>query len=234
MLLPYFLPNVIEAGCDEAGRGCLAGPVTCAAVLLSNQFNAESASENVALHDMLEQLNDSKKMSAKQRAHLKPLIEKHALSFAVVQISPNQIDEINILQASILGMQKAILKLKPQPQHIIADGNRFNSGIYLSTRFHNIFIDVELQNLANLHDSIHVQKQISYRTIIKGDAHYQSIAAASILAKTNRDEYMNKIDRKYPMYNWKQNKGYPTAEHREAIAKYGLTEHHRKTFRSGL
>jgi ribonuclease HII len=178
-----------ECGTDEAGRGCLAGPVTAAAVILSNNFKNEL-------------LNDSKQLSEKKRDLLKPIIEQEVLSFAVTHLEPKIIDEINILNASIKAMQESILKLNPTPLYIIVDGNRFKP----------------------LND-------IPFSTIIKGDSKYMSIAAASVLAKTYRDEYMNKIHEEFPMYNWKKNKGYPTKEHREAIRKYGTTKYHRMTFK---
>lgn len=178
-----------ECGTDEAGRGCLAGPVTAAAVILPNGFS------NAVL-------NDSKQLSHKKRNLLRPIIEQEAVSFAVAQIFPSDIDRINILNASILAMHKSIDQLKPVPKFIIVDGNRFKP-----------------------------YNTIPFETIIKGDAKYLSIAAASILAKTNRDAYMEKIHEEYPMYNWKQNKGYPTVEHREAIKTYGITKYHRKSFR---
>ena len=189
MLNLRFTEYDLECGTDEAGRGCLAGPVTAAAVLLPANFN-------------LELLNDSKQLSEKTRKKLKPLIEDLAISFSVTHINPLIIDEINILNASIQAMQESIMKLNPTPSYIIVDGNRFKP----------------------LND-------IPYSTIIKGDSKYMSIAAASVLAKTYRDAYMDKIHEEFPMYNWKQNKGYPTKEHREAIKKYGITKYHRMTFR---
>lgn len=179
----------LECGTDEAGRGCLAGPVTAAAIILPNNFKNEH-------------LNDSKQLSEKKRDLLRPILEKKALSFAITHIEPKVVDEINILNASIKAMQESILKLNPIPLYIIVDGNRFKS-----------------------------VNDIPFSTIIKGDSKYMSIAAASVLAKTYRDEYMNKIHEEFPMYNWKQNKGYPTKEHREAIRKYGTTKYHRMTFR---
>lgn len=189
MLKLKFSKFKLECGTDEAGRGCLAGPVTAAAVILPNNFK-----NNV--------LNDSKKLSEIKRNFLKPIIEDKAISFAFTHVFENEIDEINILNASILAMQRSILKLNPTPEFIIVDGNRFKP----------------LNN-------------ISFETIIKGDSKFLSIAAASVLAKTYRDEYMNKIHEEYPMYNWKKNKGYPTKEHRKAIKKYGITKYHRKSFR---
>ncbi|MBP9849490.1 MAG: ribonuclease HII [Flavobacterium sp.] len=189
MLLENYSGFKLECGTDEAGRGCLAGPVTAAAVILPENFK-------------LDFLNDSKQLSEKLREKLKPLIEEKAISYAVTHLEPKIIDKINILNASIKAMQESILKLQPTPLYIIVDGNRFKPT-------HNI----------------------PYSTIIKGDSKYLSIAAASVLAKTYRDEYMDKIHEEFPMYNWKKNKGYPTKEHREAIAKYGTTKYHRMSFR---
>ncbi|WP_111309901.1 ribonuclease HII [Confluentibacter sediminis] len=179
----------LECGTDEAGRGCLAGPVTAAAVIIPPVF------ENSIL-------NDSKQLSEKKRELLKPIIELEALDFKVAHVFQEDIDKINILNASILAMHKAIATLKIIPEFIIVDGNRFKP-----------------------------YNNIPFETIVKGDGKYMSIAAASILAKTYRDAYMNSIHEEYPMYNWKQNKGYPTIEHREAIKKYGITKYHRKSFR---
>ncbi|OIQ21279.1 ribonuclease HII [Lacinutrix sp. MedPE-SW] len=178
-----------ECGTDEAGRGCLAGPVTAAAVILPKKFK-----NNI--------LNDSKKLSKGKRDLLKPIIENEAICYAFTHVYENEIDEVNILNASILAMQRSILELNPKPEFIIVDGNRFKP----------------LNN-------------IPFETIIKGDSKYLSIAAASVLAKTYRDAYMLKIHEEFPMYNWKKNKGYPTKEHREAIRKYGITKYHRKSFR---
>jgi len=178
-----------EAGTDEAGRGCLAGPVTAAAIILPEDF------KNIVL-------NDSKLLSEKKRTFLKPILENNAISFGVAHIQPKKIDVVNILNASILAMHKAIDLLNSNPKFIIVDGNRFKP-----------------------------YKDIPYECIIKGDAKYMSIAAASILAKTYRDAYMEKLHEEYPMYNWKKNKGYPTKEHREAIRKHGITKYHRKSFR---
>jgi len=189
MLLLNHSTFKLECGTDEAGRGCLAGPVTAAAVILPTVF------ENSLL-------NDSKQLSEKRREFLKPIIELEALSFGVAHVFQEDIDKINILNASILAMHKAIGGLKIIPEFIIVDGNRFKP-------YNNIL----------------------FETIIKGDGKYLSIAAASILAKTHRDAYMDSIHEEYPMYNWKQNKGYPTMEHREAIRKYGITKYHRKSFR---
>ena len=178
-----------ECGTDEAGRGCLAGPVTAAAVILPDNF----------ANDIL---NDSKLLSEKKRDLLKPIIEMNSISFSFSHIFPEEIDKINILNASILAMHKSLEQLKISPEFIIVDGNKFKP-------FNNI----------------------PYETIVKGDGKFLSIAAASVLAKTYRDKYMVKIHEEFPMYNWKQNKGYPTKEHRAAIKKYGVTKYHRKSFR---
>ena len=179
----------LEAGTDEAGRGCLAGPVVAAAVVLPKKFK----------NDLL---NDSKKLTEKQRFLLKPYIEEHALAYAVSFVWQAKIDKINILQSSLLAMHQSILKLTVVPEFIIVDGNKFNP-----------------------------YKNIPHQTIIKGDGKYMSIAAASVLAKTYRDLYMKKIHTDFPEYNWKQNKGYPTKQHRAAIREFGITMHHRKSFR---
>ena len=209
MLNYYFLRKYLEAGTDEAGRGCLAGPVTSAAIIFS---------ENVEI----ELLNDSKLLSEKTRDTLRPFIEKNSISYSVTHIEPKIIDEINILNASLKAMQECILKLNPQPIHIIVDGNRplISKNSFKNT-IGKIFSDKEIEIL----------NAIPSTSIIKGDSKFMSIAAASVLAKTYRDDYMNIIHEEYPMYNWKQNKGYPTKEHREAIRKYGVTKYHRMSFR---
>ena len=189
MLKLKYSKHKLECGTDEAGRGCLAGPVTAAAVILKSNFKNEI-------------LNDSKQISEKKRDLLRPIIENEALCFGFYHIHEAEIDEINILNASILAMHKSIEAMTKTPEFIIVDGNRFKPF-----------------------------KDIPFETIIKGDGKYLSIAAASVLAKTYRDEYMNKIHEEFPMYNWKQNKGYPTKQHREAIKKYGPTKYHRKSFR---
>ena len=189
MLLLNFSEFGFECGTDEAGRGCLAGPVTAAAVILPKHFKNKL-------------LNDSKQLSEKNREALKPIIEIKAITFGVAHVFQKEIDNINILNASILAMHKAIDQLTTIPDFIIIDGNRFKT-----------------------------YKNIPFETIIKGDGKFMSISAASVLAKTYRDDYMCKIHKEFPMYNWKQNKGYPTKEHREAIAKYGITKYHRKSFR---
>jgi len=184
----YYQQKFIEAGCDEAGRGCLAGPVFAAAVILPKNFKNDI-------------INDSKKLTEKQRLALKLIIEQEAIAYAVQKVSPKQIDRINILQASFLAMHKAIDKLPTIPQLLLIDGNRFAS-----------------------------YKNIAHNCIIKGDAKYASIAAASILAKTYRDVYMKRLHKKFPQYNWQQNKGYPTIKHRLAVIEHGPSIHHRKTF----
>ena len=182
------LSQLLEAGTDEAGRGCLAGPVTAAAVILPESFE-------------LPYLNDSKKLTDSQRYTLRPMIEAEALSFAVAHVFQGEIDEINILNASIKAMHLALDKLNLKPAFIAVDGNRFKT-----------------------------YKNIPHECVIKGDGKYLNIAAASILAKTYRDDFMKKLDLKHPQYQWKKNKGYPTSAHREGIQKYGITEHHRTSF----
>lgn len=188
MLELKYHSSLIEAGCDEAGRGCLAGPVFAAAVVLPDDFQNEL-------------LNDSKQLSEKQREQLRPIIEREALAWAVASVDNHEIDEINILNASILGMHRAIDQLKIRPQHLIIDGNRFKK-----------------------------YGDIPHLCIVKGDGKYMSIAAASILAKTHRDEYMKTLHQQFPFYNWQKNKGYPTLEHRNKIKEYGITDFHRKSF----
>lgn len=189
MLQANYSGFLLEAGTDEAGRGCLAGPVVAAAVILPKDFTPSF-------------LNDSKQLSEKKREALRPIIEKEALAFAVSFVWQEEVDQINVLQASITGMHRAIEALQIQPEFIIVDGNRFRS-----------------------------YQDIPHQTIVKGDAKYLSIAAASILAKTHRDAYMATIDQEFPDYQWKKNKGYPTKAHRVAIAKQGITQYHRKSFR---
>ncbi|MBO7260622.1 MAG: ribonuclease HII [Bacteroidaceae bacterium] len=188
MLLPFLESGRIEAGCDEAGRGCLAGPVYAAAVILPQDFH----------NDLL---NDSKQLTEKQRYQLRPIIEKEALAWAVGVVTAEEIDKINILAASFLAMHRAIDALKIVPEHLLIDGNRFKK-----------------------------YKDIPFTTVVKGDGKMASIAAASILAKTYRDDYMNRIAEEYPQYDWLSNKGYPTVKHRSAIKEYGITPHHRKSF----
>lgn len=189
MLLKNFSGFKLEAGTDEAGRGCLSGPVVAAAVILPENFS----------HPLL---NDSKQLTEKQRLELKPYIEDNAISYGVSFVHNEEVDKVNVLQASIIGMHRSIKVLKKQPDFIIVDGNKFTT-----------------------------YESIPHKTIVKGDAKYQSIAAASVLAKTYRDEFMKKIHSEYPNYNWKKNKGYPTKEHREAIKQYGITPYHRKSFK---
>lgn len=209
MLLSKFSDFILECGTDEAGRGCLAGPVTAAAVMLPDEFNSEL-------------LNDSKQLSEKTREKLKPIIEAISISFSVTHLEPNLIDEINILNASIKAMQECIIKLNPLPDYIIVDGNSpLTPKGGIKNKGGKVFTDSEVELLLSIPNT----------SIIKGDSKYMSIAAASVLAKTYRDEYMNRIHEEFPMYNWKQNKGYPTIEHREAIRKYGITKHHRMSFR---
>ena len=188
MLLPYLDANFIEAGCDEAGRGCLSGPVFAAAVILPKDFENEL-------------LNDSKKLNEKQRFLLRDIIEKEALAWAVASVSAEEIDEINILKASFLAMHRALDQLTIVPESLLIDGNRFKA-----------------------------YKEIPHHCIIKGDGKYLSIAAASILAKTYRDDYMLNLHKSFPEYAWADNKGYPTQQHRRAIAQYGATIHHRQSF----
>ncbi len=188
MLLPYLNEELVEAGCDEAGRGCLAGAVYAAAVILPPDFKNE-------------QLNDSKKLTENQRYALREVIEKEAIAWAVGVVTPEEIDKINILKASFLAMHRAIDQLKIRPQHLLIDGNRF-------TKYNNI----------------------PHTTIVKGDGKFLSIAAASILAKTYRDDYMNSLNEQFSGYDWNNNKGYPTKKHREAIKRLGTTPYHRMTF----
>ena len=179
----------IEAGCDEAGRGCLAGPVVAAAVILPDDFE----------HPLL---NDSKQLTEKQREKLRPIIEKEAVAWAVAIVDNNEVDEINVLNASITGMQRAVEQLSTIPEHLLIDGNKFKP-----------------------------YKNIPHTCIVKGDGKYMPIAAASILAKTHRDELMGKLDDEFPGYDWKKNKGYPTKAHRAAIEKLGATPYHRQSFK---
>ena len=188
-LLQYLDETKVEAGCDEAGRGCLAGPVFAAAVILPNDF----------YHPLL---NDSKKLSEKSRDLLRPIIEREAVAFAVASASAKEIDCINILKASILAMQRALDELKVAPEHILVDGNRFIS-----------------------------YSNIPHTCIIGGDGKYASIAAASVLAKCYRDEYMRSLAKEYPQYGWEKNMAYPTKKHKEAIEKYGVTIHHRLSYK---
>jgi ribonuclease HII len=202
MLDKYCIPNVIEAGCDEAGRGPLAGSVFAAAVVWSRDVL-----EDIEHAEWLELLNDSKQLTDRQRAYLRPLIEKYAQAWAVVEVTAQEIDQINILNASILGMQRALDNLAVVPEHILVDGNKWKPYI------------PEGQVL-----------EIPARTVVKGDGKYLSIAAASVLAKTYRDEYMLRLHAEYPMYHWDKNMGYPTKAHYEALKVYGVTKYHRKSF----
>lgn len=187
-LLPFLDPKLIEAGCDEAGRGCLAGPVVAAAVILPKDFQNDI-------------LNDSKQLTEKKRELLRPIIEKEALAFAVSFVFEKEIDQINILNASFAAMHRAVDQLEMKPELLLIDGNRFNP-----------------------------YPNISHECIIKGDEKYLSIAAASVLAKTYRDEYMEKIHKEFPMYDWNKNKGYPTKKHRQEIYKNGECKFHRLSF----
>ena len=188
MLLPYLHENLTEAGCDEAGRGCLAGAVYAAAVILPRDFRDG-------------RLNDSKQLTERQRYALREVIEREAVAWAVGVVSPQEIDEVNILRASILAMHRALDGLSVRPQHVLVDGNRFTP-----------------------------YRDVPHTTVVKGDGKYLSIAAASILAKTYRDDYMLRLHEEFPAYGWDRNKGYPTRQHREAIARYGTTPYHRLTF----
>lgn len=188
MLLPYLYPDTIEAGCDEAGRGCLAGAVYAAAVILPPDFRNEL-------------LNDSKQLTEKQRYALHDMIEREASAWAIGVVSPEEIDKINILNASFLAMHRAIDGLSIRPEHLLIDGNRFNP-----------------------------YPGLPHTTVVKGDGKYMAIAAASILAKTYRDDYMNRLHEEFPVYDWRHNKGYPTPKHRSAIVEYGITPYHRKSF----
>ena len=189
MLKSYFKRNEIEAGCDEAGRGCLAGPVFAAAVILPRKFK----------HPLL---IDSKLLTENQRNLLRPIIEEKAIAWAVAKVNPKEIDKVNILNASFLGMHRAVKKLQTTPTLLLIDGNRFNPF-----------------------------PKIPHQCIVKGDSKFRSIAAASILAKTYRDDFMEKLAKKFPDYSWTSNKGYPTKAHREAIRIHGATKHHRMSFR---
>jgi len=188
-MLEQFSKTILVAGTDEAGRGCLAGPVTAAAVILPFDFYNEL-------------LNDSKQLSERKRMLLMPLIKDQAISYGICHISHQEIDQINILNASILGMHRSLDAMNMDPEMIIVDGNKFKP-----------------------------YKELPHQCVVKGDGKYLSIAAASVLAKTARDRYMEELDAQYPMYNWRQNKGYPTKEHREAIKKYGLSPYHRTSFK---
>lgn len=203
MLEASYIKGVIEAGCDEAGRGPLAGSVFAAAVVLDSDIITNQ------LHThWLEMLNDSKQLTENERIFLRPNIERYATAWAVVEVTAEEIDKINILNASIIGMQRALDKLPITPQHIIVDGNKWKPYIPKGEVM-----------------------EIPARTIVKGDGKYLSIAAASVLAKTYRDEYMLRLHEQYPQYHWDTNMGYPTKAHYEAIRQYGITPYHRKTFK---
>lgn len=191
-LKPFFTENLVEAGCDEAGRGCIAGPVVAAAVILPRTMD-------------FPEFDDSKKLTEKQREVLRIKVLENAAAYGVGIVSAQEIDEINILNASFLAMHRAIDQLKVRPELLLIDGNRFNP-----------------------------YPDIKHRCIVGGDAKYQSIAAASILAKTTRDHLMEELDNQYPGYNWRKNKGYPTIEHKNAVAEHGMTPYHRKTFNMAI
>ena len=191
-LKPFFTDNLVEAGCDEAGRGCIAGPVVAAAVILPRGMD-------------FPEFDDSKKLTEKQREKLRIKVLENAVAYGVGIVSAEEIDEINILNASFLAMHRAIDQLKVRPELLLIDGNRFNP-----------------------------YKGVKHQCVVGGDAKYQSIAAASILAKTTRDHIMQDLDNQYPQYNWRQNKGYPTIEHKNAVATYGMSPYHRKTFNMSI
>lgn len=212
----YYKETTVECGCDEAGRGCLAGSVYAAAVILPPDYHNDD-------------LNDSKKLSAKRRYQLREVVERDAVAWAVGIVTAQEIDEINILNASILAMHRAISQLSTQPEAIIVDGNRFRPYSLPSAQLpEGLHLDDARRWLAET--ARKPQNALPYTTIIKGDANYLSIAAASILAKTFRDDYMDDLAEQYPQYDWKSNKGYPTKRHREAIREYGLTPYHRRSY----
>ena len=202
MLASHYYEGKIEAGCDEAGRGCLAGSVYAAAVILPENYQNEL-------------LNDSKQLSEKKRYQLREIIERDAVAWAVGIVTPEEIDKINILNASILAMHRALDQLKVRPEAVIVDGNRFKPWTPPLTP--------PLKGAGNT-------EKVPYTTIVKGDGKYLAIAAASILAKTYRDDYMNELAKEYPQYDWLSNKGYPTKNHREAIKQFGITPYHRKSY----
>ena len=207
MLKSHFYDGLVEAGCDEAGRGCLAGSVFAAAVILPPDYE----------NDLL---NDSKQLTERRRYELRPIIERDALAWAVGIVTPEEIDRINILNASILAMHRALDQLKVRPVAIIVDGNRFKP--------YRTVVDGSSQSEASQGPSVPVN--IPHTTIVKGDGKYLSIAAASVLAKTYRDDYMNQLAEEYPQYDWLSNKGYPTRKHREAIREFGTTPYHRLSY----
>ena len=202
MLESHYYQDLVEAGCDEAGRGCLAGSVYAAAVILPRNYDNPL-------------LNDSKKLSLKTRYALREQIQRDAISWAVGVVTPEEIDRINILHASFLAMHRAIAQLKIQPEALIIDGNRF---------------DPYYPDASPSQANPTPRKPLPHTCIVKGDGKYQSIAAASILAKTYRDDYMDELDREYPVYDWKKNKGYPTPKHRAAIAEHGISPYHRRSY----
>jgi len=210
MLTAFLNVNLLEAGCDEAGRGCLAGPVYAAAVILPKDFQNE-------------ELNDSKQLSEKKRYELRVIIEREALSWGLGVVEAHEIDKLNILNASFLAMHRAIIQLVPKPEFLLIDGNRFRqiNQIPLYRLLHQKVEEKRFEHYTDL----------PYFCQVKGDGKYLNIAAASILAKTYRDDYMQMLHKQNPNYDWKSNKGYPTKNHRDAIRKFGLTEHHRKSFR---
>ena len=237
MLASHYYEGKVEAGCDEAGRGCLAGSVYAAAVILPDDYQNEL-------------LNDSKQLTEKRRYALREIIERDAVAWAVGIVTPEEIDKINILNASILAMHRALDQLKVRPEAIIVDGNRFKpyfgftvDGLQFLRPFSSKRAKLERtddysaateglasKSTVNSKPSTVNKIQIPHTTIVKGDGKYLSIAAASILAKTYRDDYMNRLAEEYPQYDWLSNKGYPTKKHREAIKQYGITPYHRKSY----
>lgn len=226
MLLPHYYKDLIEAGCDEAGRGCLAGSVYAAAVILPPDYDNP-------------ELNDSKKLTEKRRYALREQIQRDAVAWAVGIVSPEEIDEINILHASFLAMHRAIAALSVRPQALIIDGNRFDPMPRIPRLLQSVpSLSSGDSSLSTLHSSLPsadsslstLHSSLPYACIVHGDAKYQAIAAASILAKTYRDDYMNRLDEEFPVYKWKKNKGYPTKDHRAAIAEYGITKYHRRSY----
>ncbi len=204
-LLPHYYDGLVEAGCDEAGRGCLAGSVYAAAVILPPDYDNP-------------ELDDSKKLTEKRRYALRDQIQRDAVAWAVGIVSPKEIDEINILHASFLAMHRAIAALSVRPQALLIDGNRFDPKPVIP------------RSLQADSSPFTLHSSLPYACIVHGDAKYQAIAAASILAKTYRDDYMSQLDAEYPVYKWNKNKGYPTKDHRAAIAEHGITKYHRKSY----
>ncbi len=226
MLLPHYYKDLVEAGCDEAGRGCLAGSVYAAAVILPPDYDNP-------------ELDDSKKLTEKRRYALREQIQRDAVAWAVGIVTPEEIDEINILHASFLAMHRAIAALSVKPQALIIDGNRFDpkpvfprsvqSGSESSNLDSSLF--PHRSSLPSQDSSLFTHRSsLPYTCIVHGDAKYQAIAAASVLAKTYRDDYMNQLDAEYPVYKWRKNKGYPTKDHRAAIAEHGITKYHRRSY----